>query len=91
MKPSSSENDEQDREIIKLLQELGSLESKYPPELLPARRAAFVAQIERLGKVDVEEGLDPEDEEIVKLLGNLKSAKAEYPPDLLRWNILRSC
>lgn len=84
MKPSpSSEYDEQDREIIKLLQDLGSLESTYPPELLTVRRAAFVAQIERPGNVDVEERLDPGDEEVVKLLGNLKSAKAEYPADLL--------
>ena len=81
--PPSSENDKQDREIIKLLQELGSLESAYPPELLTGRRAAFLAQLEGLGSVDVEEGLDPGDEEIVKLLGKLKSAKSEYPADLL--------
>ena len=84
MKPSpSSENDEQDREIIKLLQDLGSLESEYLPELLNARRVAFLAQIERLGRVEVEEGLELGNEEIIKLLGSLKPAIAEYPPDLL--------
>ena len=84
MKPHpSSENEERDQEIIELLQSLRSFESKYPPELLAARRAAFVAQIERLERADIEEGLNPGDEKIVKLLGNLRSAKTEYPPDLL--------
>jgi hypothetical protein len=84
MKPSpSSENDEQDREVIRLLEELGSFKSTYPPELLSARRAAFLAQVERLRTVEIDEGLSAGDQEIVHLLGNLKSAQAEYPPDLL--------
>src|SRR5919197_6263809 len=81
--PLSSENDERDEEIIKRLRDLGSFEPTYPPALLSARRAAFLAQVERLKRTDVEEELDPRDEEIVKLLGQLKSAKVEYPADLL--------
>jgi hypothetical protein len=69
--------------VIKLLQDLGSLEPEYPPKLLSARRAAFLAQIEQLKTAEVEEGLAPGDQEIIRLLGNLKSAVAEYPPELL--------
>jgi F5/8 type C domain/Protein of unknown function (DUF3060) len=84
----SSKNDEEDQKVIKLLQDLGSLEVEYPPELLSARRAAFLAQIEQLKTSGVEEGLAPGDQEIVKLLGNLKSAEAEYSPEL--WAARRS-
>jgi hypothetical protein len=79
----SSKDDEQDQKIIKLLQDLGSLEAEYPPELLSARRSAFLAQIEQLKTAEVEEGLAPADQEIVRLLGHLKSSIAEYPPELL--------
>src|SRR5215212_3987091 len=79
----SSENKEQDQEVIKLLKDLGSFESPYPPELLSARRAAFLAQLEGLVTVDESQELAPGEQEIVKLLANLKSAQAEYPPDLL--------
>jgi len=81
--PPSSENDNRDQEVIKLLESLGSFKSKYPPELLAARRAAFVAQIEQLKSAKVEAELNSGDEEIVKLLGSLKSASTEYPQDLL--------
>src|SRR5215213_11622992 len=75
MKPHpSSENDEQDQEIIKLLQALGSFPSPYPPELLTTRRAAFLAQIERLARAAAEE-------EMVRLIGNLNSVTPEYPTD----------
>ena len=84
MKPfPSSQDDEQNQEVIRLLKDLGAFESTYPPELLTARRAAFRAQAERLRTVEVDEGLSPGDQEIVHLLGNLKSAQAEYPEDLL--------
>jgi hypothetical protein len=33
------------QELIKLLEILGYLRSEYPPELLKARRAAFIDQI----------------------------------------------
>jgi hypothetical protein len=84
MKPSSSsEHDEQDREVIRLLEELGAFKPAYPPELLTARRAAFLAQVERLTTPDINEELSAGDQEIVHILGNLKSVQAEYPPDLL--------
>src|SRR5215212_3179634 len=82
MKPHpSSQNDEQDQEIIKLLQALGSFPSTYPAELLKARRAAFLAQIERLERAEAEEGLNAGDEEMIRLLGNLNSVTPEYPAD----------
>ena len=84
MKPSpSSDNDEVDRRITKLLKDLGSSEVNYPPELLAARRATFLAQVEQLSTADSGEALSAGDQEIVKLLGNLKSAQGEYPPELL--------
>src|ERR1043165_583645 len=81
----SSENDEQDRELIKLLKELGSFQPTYPSELLAARRAAFVEQIEQRSAVDAPEEFSPEEKQVIPLLGTLKSAEAavEYPADLL--------
>ena len=32
-------------ELIELLESLGNLRSEYPPELLRARRAAFIVQV----------------------------------------------
>lgn len=81
MKPSS-EHDEQDREIIELLKDLGNFKSKYPSELLAARRAAFLAQVKRLSPEDPGEEQSAEDQEIINLLGRLKSAPVEYPPQL---------
>ena len=84
MKPSpSSEYDEQDEKIIKLLKDLGSSSSAYPSELLAARRAAFLADVERLSTPAIGEELSVGEQEIVKLLGNLKFVQPEYPPDLL--------
>jgi Protein of unknown function (DUF3060)/F5/8 type C domain len=84
MEPTrSSEYDEKDREIIKLLEELGSFKSAYPPELLRARRAAFLAQLEQLTAAETEAEWSAEEQEIVRLLGTLKSAQVEYPPQLL--------
>jgi hypothetical protein len=81
MNPASSEYDKQDREIIKALEDLGSFKSAYPPELLAARRAVFLARVDELTAIDEE--LSSEDQEIVQLLGQLKSEYMEYPPDLL--------
>src|SRR5215211_2436852 len=82
MKPSS-EHDERDREIIELLKGLGQIKSRYPSELLAARRAAFLARVEQLSPADTGESWSAEDHEIINLLGDLKSVQAEYPPDLL--------
>ena len=84
MKPSpSSEHDEQDQEIIKRLKDLESFEAGYPPELLAARRAAFLAQVEQQSTVDTSEELSAGEQEFVKLLRPLKSAQVDYPAELL--------
>ncbi|HET9589910.1 MAG TPA: DUF3060 domain-containing protein [Anaerolineales bacterium] len=84
MKPSpSSDHDEHDRILIKLLKDLAASEPDYPPELLAARRAAFQAQVQELSRVDTAEELSAGDREVVKLLGRLKSAQEEYPAELL--------
>ena len=80
---SSSEYDEKDREVIKLLEQLGSLKPTYPPELLAARRAAFLAHVEELKTPDIDEELSAGEQEIVHLLGALKPAEMDYPPHLL--------
>ena len=82
MKPSS-EHDEQDREIIELLKDLGNFKSGYPSELLAARRAAFLAHVEQLSTPEPAEEWSAEDQEVVNLLGHLKTVRAEYPPQLL--------
>ncbi|HEX5807088.1 MAG TPA: discoidin domain-containing protein, partial [Anaerolineales bacterium] len=79
MKLSPSPHDQQ---IIELLEKLGSLRAEYPAELLAARRAAFVAQIEQHnGAIDAEEisSNDP----VIERLQILKSAASEYPAELL--------
>jgi hypothetical protein len=84
MKPSpSSGDDEQDREIIKLLKALGSSESRYPPELLAARRAAFLTRVEQLATAEIQEELSAGEQEIAKVLGNPKLAQVPYPAELL--------
>jgi F5/8 type C domain/Protein of unknown function (DUF3060) len=80
---NDSEYNEQDREIVQILKELGNIKATYPPERLAARRTAFLAQVERLRAVELDEESSAEDQEIVKLLGQLKSAQAAYPPELL--------
>lgn len=46
MKTIPSERDQEaNQEIIKLLETLGNLRSEYPPELLKARRAAFIVKV----------------------------------------------
>src|SRR5215208_3782632 len=85
MEPThSSEYDEKDRKIIKLLEDLGSVKSTYPPELWRARRAAFLAQVEQVAAPEVagEGEWSAEEQEILRLLGTLKSVSVEYPPRL---------
>jgi len=80
---NDSEHVEQDREIIGILKELGKVKATYPPVQLAARRAAFLAEVERLRAVELGEEFSAEDQEVVRLLGQLKSAEADYPPQLL--------
>jgi hypothetical protein len=72
----------QDQEIIEILKRLETLKAEYPPELLAARRAAFIAQVEERSEVGVKEELLSETQ-VVNVLENLKSVPAEYPPELL--------
>ena len=40
-------NRKANQELIDLLETVGTLRSEYPPELLKARRAAFIIQVEQ--------------------------------------------
>src|ERR1044072_7780686 len=71
----------QDQEIIEVLKRLETLKAEYPPELLAARRAAFIAQVEEQSEVGVKEELSSE-VQIVEALESLKSGETEYPPEL---------
>jgi hypothetical protein len=73
----------QDQEIIKNLESLKSLEPEYPPELLAARRAAFIDQIPQRNVLSVQEAKSSQDQEIIKNLESLKSLEPEYPSELL--------
>jgi hypothetical protein len=72
----------QDQEIIEILKRLETLKAEYPPELLAARRAAFLAQVEEHSEVGVKEEL-PSEDEIAGVLGSLKRVATEYPSELL--------
>lgn len=50
---------------------------------MTARRAAFLAQLEGLGALDIDEELSAADLEIASLLGRLRSVRVEYPAELL--------
>ena len=73
----------QDRNVIELLKHLGSFKSAYPPELLTARRAAFLAHVEQLTTAASGETFSPEDQGILSLLGSIQEAQSEYPAELL--------
>jgi hypothetical protein len=71
----------QDQEIIEILKRLETLKAEYPPELLAARRAAFIAQVEEQSEVGVKEELSSETQ-VIEALESLKSGGTEYPPEL---------
>lgn len=83
MKPTPSpQNQEPDQDLTELLKGLESHKVEYPPELLAARRADFIAQIqqrrsEKTRQVRVANG------QFTKHLKKLESVKAEYPAELL--------
>ena len=79
----SSEHDDQDGEVIRLLKDWGSREAAYPVESLTARRAAYLEQVERLVTAADGEELSPADQEIVTLLGTVRSTQVDYPAGLL--------
>jgi len=72
-----------DEEIIELLKRLGTLKAEYPVELLAARRAAFVAQIDQLETITDNPDAAPGQDPMIELLQELKPLAMEYPPDLL--------
>ncbi|HEX2997630.1 MAG TPA: hypothetical protein VHP14_22595 [Anaerolineales bacterium] len=78
MKPVPSRHDQGwDEEVIKIMKRLGSLKVEYPAELLAARRAAFIIQVEQLAGDDV-----PADDLFLRHLENLKTVEVQYPPEL---------
>ena len=76
-----SEYDEQDGDMP--LKDLGALDVPYPVELLAARRAAFLAQVDQLIAAEPDEECSSAEDEIVRLLETAKSAQADYPSNLL--------
>ena len=72
----------QDQEIIEILKRLETLKAEYPPELLAARRAAFIAQVEERSEIGVKEEL-PSEDQVIEVLESLKSVATEYPSELL--------
>ena len=71
----------QDQAVIDLLKRLEPLKDEYPPELLAARRAAFVAQVEQRKADGAKEELLSK-QQTIELLEGLKPVVAEYPADL---------
>ena len=72
-----------DQDIQKILRDLGSLQAEYPPDLLSARREAFLNQVALRKKSEVEEELSPADQKVIDILDRLKAADGNYPSNLL--------
>jgi hypothetical protein len=72
-----------DQETIDLLKKLETLKAEYPPELLAARRAAFVTQIEQRKAVGAGKEEYLSRERMIEILGSLGSVESRYPPELL--------
>jgi hypothetical protein len=81
MDPMASPHD-QDQEIIKLLEGMGASGVEYPPELLAARRADFIASIQQPSREEVKETL-PAGRQFTNRLRELHSIQSEYPSELL--------
>lgn len=77
----SSENDEQDQEVIRLLQNLAAFDSEYPPEFLARTRAAFVARVQQ-HSARTPAGHSSR-KRLFHRLKEIRSVRAEYPPELL--------
>src|SRR5215212_5074782 len=72
-----------DQHITQILRDLESIRSQYPPELLAARRAAFIDQVAQHTQIENMEEWAPENQPIIEHLMNLRSMQVEYPPKLL--------
>ena len=80
----SPQDHRHDQDILDLLESLESARVEYPPELLAARRAAFLAQLQQHS--DGKEGVKkerPARQQFTKRLKELQTIRAEYPADLL--------
>ena len=73
----------QDEAIIELLKGLGTFKAEYPPDLLAARREAFVAQIEQHKGNGAKKEEYLSQDRMIELLESLGTVKVEYPADLL--------
>lgn len=83
MKPTPSpHNQEHNQEIIDLLKGLESHTVEYPPELLAARRADFVAQVKQR-RAEKSKQVLASNGHFTKRLKEFKTIRAEYPADLL--------
>jgi hypothetical protein len=83
MKPTPSP---QDQKIIELLENLETPRVEYPPELLAARRAAFLAQVQQYKQGEIEtkpEVEAPAGRQFTRRLKELQSVREEYPRELL--------
>jgi hypothetical protein len=80
MKPDSSR---QDPDITKILKGLESHKAEYPEDLLAARRAAFLRQVDQKTKVEIQQEVTPQEQEITQLFAGLRSLEAAYPENLL--------
>lgn len=83
MEPTPSPQDqEQNQEIIELLESLEAYRVEYPPELLAARRAAFLASVKKYKEGEIKEQV-PSGKQLTTRLKELQSVRAEYPSELL--------
>jgi hypothetical protein len=80
MKRASSSKDQK---LLEILKEMESLRAQYPEELLSARRAAFLEQVDQSTVASTEEQPSLQDRQVVDHLRNLGSVPAVYPPRLL--------
>lgn len=76
MKPTPSPRKQ---DIKDLLKNMGGQRNAYPEELLSARRAAFLHQVEQL-KPESEPSED--DEKVIQLLTAMKPLRSQYPAQL---------
>lgn len=72
-----------DQDLLKILKEMESFTAQYPEELLAARRASFLEQVEQSTVTSTEEQPVVQDQKVLNHLRRLGSIPAQYPPQLL--------
>ena len=73
----------QDQELLKILEEMSSVQVEYPEELLSSRRASFMDQLARSSLAQTKEQPALEDRKVTEPLRRLGSVPVKYPPLLL--------